>query len=245
MATFVISHGGWGGGWEWTPVARELRERGHEAFTPTLAGLGERRHRGLAGLGLSDHIEDVLAVLDFEQLDDVVLCGHSYSGMVVTGVADRAPARIRLLVHLDAFTPDDGQALLDLVPEDVARGLRESMDGGGIPAPPDLLPPPGELPEDVRTGYIERLGPQPAATVTDPVHLTGAIDEVPRAFVRCAGGDDMEPFGQRAKAEGWLYREVATPHDLQLFDPVGTAAVLDDLAHHAPDRAELAGAGRR
>jgi pimeloyl-ACP methyl ester carboxylesterase len=245
MATFVIVHGGWGGGWEWTPVAARLREQGHQVFTPTLDGMGDRRHRGWAGIGLSDHIEDVLAVLEFEQLHDVVLCGHSYSGMVITGVADRDPTRIRLLVHLDAFIPDDGQALLDLVPDDFARLLRESVQDGGIPAPADLLPPPGSLPEDLREGYIERLGPQPADTVIEPVRLSGAIAEVPRAFVRCTDDGDMEPFGERAQAEGWLYRELATPHDLQLFDPAGTAAVLDDLAQHAPERADLVGAGRR
>jgi pimeloyl-ACP methyl ester carboxylesterase len=77
MATFVIVHGGWGGGWEWTPVARRLRERGHEVLTPTLTGLGDRAHLG-SDVGLSDHIEDVLAVFRFEELGDVVLCGHSY-----------------------------------------------------------------------------------------------------------------------------------------------------------------------
>ncbi len=120
MATFVIVHGAWGGGWEWTPVAGLLRQRGHDVFTPTLTGLGERTHLG-RDIGLADHIADVMAVLEFEALRDVVLCGHSYGGMVVTGVADRVADCIRQLVYLDALVPTHGQAVLDLVPDEFAQ----------------------------------------------------------------------------------------------------------------------------
>jgi pimeloyl-ACP methyl ester carboxylesterase len=242
MATFVIVHGGWGGGWEWTPVARKLRERGHEVFTPTLTGLGERAHLG-STIGLSDHIEDVLAVFTFEELRDVVLCGHSYGGMVVTGVADRIPELIRLLAYLDAFVPNDGQALENLVPEEFGNALlrlAEERGDGKSPYPPELRPPEGVIRDDVRTSYISRMQPHPAATLTEPVRLSGAVRGIPHAFVRCTGdldpdNDPMEPFAARARAEGWLYRELATAHDLQLLDPDGTAAVLDDLAISVAD----------
>jgi pimeloyl-ACP methyl ester carboxylesterase len=229
VATIVIVHGGWGGGWEWTPVARLLREMGHQVFTPTLTGMGERSHLNAADIGLSDHIADIVAMLVFEDLHDVVLCGHSYGGMVVTGVADRVPERIRLVTYLDAFTPEDGQALADLVPSDVADGLLTSAETGGIPAPADLLPPEGELPNDVRSRYIERLVAQPVATVTDPVELTGAIHTLRRAFVSCSGDDTMDGFAEQARVAGWPSRDLPTRHDLQLFDPDGTAAVIDDL----------------
>jgi pimeloyl-ACP methyl ester carboxylesterase len=236
MATILIVHGGWGGGWEWARVARKLREGGHDVFTPTLTGMGERAHLGV-DVGLSDHIDDVVAVFDFEQLRDVVLCGHSYGGMVVTGVADRIPERIRLLVYLDGFAPRNGQALLDLVPGEFAESLlqaaRERQDGK-IPMPPELQAPEGSLPEAVRSAYISRTRPHPRATMTDPVRLTGAVDSVRRAFVRCTAGIDPEhdllgEFAARARAERWSYRESDTPHDLQLFDPEGTAAIIDDL----------------
>ncbi len=240
MATFVIVHGGWGGGWEWTPVARKLREGGHDVFTPTLTGLGERAHLG-SDIGLSDHIEDVLAVFTFEELRDVVLCGHSSGGMVVTGVADSVPDLIRLLIYLDAFVPNDGQALQDLVPKEFADSLlraAEERGDGRFPMPPELLPPEGLIPNEERMSYIRRTRPHPAATQTEPIRLSGAVDSLSRAFVRCTGeldpdNDLLGPFAARARAEGWLYRELATAHDLQLLEPEGTAAVLHDLATSA------------
>jgi pimeloyl-ACP methyl ester carboxylesterase len=235
MATFCIVHGGWGGGWEWTPVARMLRQRGHDVFTPTLTGLGERIHLG-ADTGLSDHVEDVLAMFMFEDLHDVVLCGHSYGGMVVTGVADRVPERIQLLVYLDAFVPNDGQALRDLMPKEFGDALlptAEERGDGKFPYPPDLHPPEDVIPAEVHTSYLSRTRPHPVATMIEPVHLSGTVNTLPRAFVRCTGDldpDVMGPFAARARAEGWLYREIATAHDLHLIDPEGTTAILDDLA---------------
>lgn len=235
MATFVIVHGGWGGGWEWTSVARKLRRRGHEVFTPTLTGLGERAHLG-SGICLSDHIDDVLAVLAFEELSDVLLCGQSYGGMVVTGVADRRPDALRRLVYLDALVPQNGQAVQDLVPAELIGGLVEiaaSRGDGRAPLPPELVMPEGLIPEPRRASYLGRLQPHPIATMTEPLRLSGAVDELPRAYVYCTHKDEDDPFAvfaKRARNEGWLYREIGTPHDLQLFDPDGTAAVLHDLA---------------
>jgi pimeloyl-ACP methyl ester carboxylesterase len=238
VATIVILHGGWGGGWEWTPVARRLRERGHEVFCPTLTGMGERAHLG-SDVGLGDHIADVAAVFRFEELRDVVLCGHSYGGMVVTGVADQIPESIRLLVYLDAFVPRDGQALTDLASpgfRDLVLGVAEPREGGRVvPYPEMIWPPEGSLPEETRASYIARMLPHPLATMTEPIRLTGAVERLPRAFVRCTGGDhedaaeDLAPFAARARAEGWPYRESPTPHDLHLADPEGTAGIVDDL----------------
>ncbi len=234
MATFVIVHGAWGGGWEWTPVAGLLRQRGHDVFTPTLTGLGERTHLG-RDIGLADHIADVMAVLEFEALRDVVLCGHSYGGMVVTGVADRVADCIRQLVYLDALVPTHGQAVLDLVPDEFAQELQRSAQGEPdqrMPLPQALLPPHDLLPGDRVPAYVARLRPHPLGTFTEPVRLSGAGDALPRAYVRCTGDPDdalMAHFAARAHAEGWQYRELSTYHDLQLLDPEGTAAVLHEL----------------
>src|SRR6266516_1091932 len=114
MATFVLDHGGFHGGWCWKRVTPHLRAAGHEVYAPTLTGLGERCHLASPETNLSTHIQDILNVLSYEDLTDVVLVGHSCSGMVITGVADRAPERVTRLVYLDAFVPEDGQALRDL-----------------------------------------------------------------------------------------------------------------------------------
>ncbi len=230
MATFVLVHGAWGGGWEWTPVANALRSRGHQVFTPTLTGLGERERIRASDVTLSDHIDDVVAVIEFEQLEDVVLCGQSYGGMVVTGVADRIPERIRLLTYLDAFAPRDGESVRAHVPELVEALVDVGRERGDGRAPvPDELLPPGDAPD--AEPYVARLRPQSVATFTDALRLTGQVDRLPRAYVRCTpGDDDMEPFAERARSEGWLYRELEAPHDLHLSDPAATVGLLEDLA---------------
>lgn len=237
MAEFVIVHGGFGGGWEWTEVARELRSQGHGVSTPTLTGMGERSHLG-PQIGLATHVEDVVAVIEYEDLRGVVLCGASYGGMAVTGAGDRIPDRIKLVVYIDALVPRDGQSGLDLLPEafgDMVRAQADALGHGWVPIPEAILPPQGLIPEEKRSRYVARLRPQPVATFTEPIRLTGAIDRLPRAFVRCTGaaldvgGDPIAPFAVKAQSEGWLYRELIAPHDPHLFDPAGTAAVLHEL----------------
>src|SRR5688572_12471656 len=111
MATFVLVHGGWDGGWAWRSVAKDLQAAGHEVFTPTLTGSGERVHLASPEIGLDTHIQDIVNVLRFENLSDVLLVGHSYGGMVITGVAEQMPERIDQLIYLDAFAPRDGESL--------------------------------------------------------------------------------------------------------------------------------------
>lgn len=254
MSTFVIVHGGWGGGWEWSPVARLLRKRGHDVFTPTLTGMGDRAHFGADEyVGLGTHVADVVAVLEFENLRDVVLCGASYGGMPVTGAADQATQRIALLVYVDALVPSTCQSALDLLPDAFGNMVRGGVDEHGpnwrVPMPADLLAallPAGSLPDDARANYLARVRDQPAATFTEAIQLTGAGEHVPRAFVRCTagdfeeiGGDPIEACAGRARAAGWAYRELQVRHDPQVFNPAGVATVLDELTS-----ATLAGSSR-
>src|SRR3984957_12669518 len=116
-ATYVLVHGAWHGGWCFARVAELLRERGERVFTPTMTGLGERVHLAHAGITLSTHVTDIVNVLRYEDLTEVVLCGHSYGGLVISGVIEAVPERVAALVFLDAFVPEDGQSLHDLVPE--------------------------------------------------------------------------------------------------------------------------------
>ncbi|HUR33523.1 MAG TPA: alpha/beta fold hydrolase [Vicinamibacterales bacterium] len=249
MATFVIVHGAFGGGWEWRGVAAALRTMGHVVFTPTLTGMGERFHLG-PEVGLATQVQDVIGVLEFEDLRDVVLCGASYGGMVVTAAADRVPERISLVVYVDALIPHDGQSGLDLLPPafgDAVRSQAHARGHGWAQIPDVVVPPAGLIPEHRRAHYVVRLRPQPIATFTEPVALTGAIERLPRAFVRCtaghlaAVGDPIGPMAARARTEGWPYRELAAPHDPQLFDPAGVATLLHELAADVAGRPHARG----
>ncbi len=140
-------------------------------------------------------------------------------------------------MYIDALIPRDGESGLDLLPPWFGETVRADPDGDGwVRVPPAILPPEGLIPEEERAHYVARLRPQPIATFTEPLRLTGALDRLPRAFVRCTGGqldvggDPIAPMAARARSEGWLYRELRLPHDPHLFDPVGTAAVLAELA---------------
>jgi pimeloyl-ACP methyl ester carboxylesterase len=238
----VIVHGGWGGGWEWAAVARALREQDHDVFTPTLTGMGERAHLGGPEVGLATHVADVVALLELEDLREVVLCGHSFGGMPVSGAADLASFRIMLVIYIDALVPRDGQSAFDLLPKEFAERARSSAaehgDGWQVPIPSALLPPRGWVADGERERYVDRVRPQPLASFAEAVRIAGALERLPRAFVRCTGGDLSEdigsdpiaPFAARAQREGWAYRELDATHDPQLTDPTGTASILDELA---------------
>lgn len=246
MATFVIVHGAWGGGWEWSPVAQILRADGHLVFTPTLTGMGERAHLAFGEpVGLEKHIADIVAVLEFERLYDVVLCAASYGGLPATGAADRAAARVRLLVYVDGLVPVSGRAAVDLFPAPFADMIRDGVATHGpawrVPMPGslfDALVPEGTVPDTVRQDYLDRIRDHPAASFIEPIPLTDASSTIPKAFVRCTtgqyadelGGDPVATAAAHAREQGWIYREIGVPHDPQLFDPLGIATLLRELA---------------
>jgi len=206
LTTFVLVHGASTGGWYWAPVRDLLRAAGHEVYTPTLTGLGERSHLLSREIGLDLHIQDVVNVLFYEDLRDVVLAGHSYGGMVVTGVADRLPDRIAHLVYVDAFVPHDGESLLDLggpgARAYIENDVRTRGDGWRNPRP--------EGPDADR-----RLVDHPFRTYTDPIVLRGGGAGIPRTFVWCNAPPhpSFDGSAERARAEpGWRFRELPTWH---------------------------------
>src|SRR5580692_2345051 len=134
--TFVLVHGAWHGGWCWQRVADRLRGAGHTVFTPTLTGLGERSHLMRAGIDLKTHVTDVVNVLEWEGLADVVLCGHSYGGMIISGVAEEMGAALRAIVFLDAFVPRNGEAVQDLTAPAVREAAAAALQRGDIAIPP-------------------------------------------------------------------------------------------------------------
>jgi pimeloyl-ACP methyl ester carboxylesterase len=242
MATFVLVHGGWGGGWEWRAVARLLTAHGHEAFTPTLTGLGERRHLGGPQVDLDTHIEDVVAVIEAEDLHSVTLCGQSYGGMVIGSVADRLAERIAQLVYIDAFVPRDGESTLDLVPPTFAQRIRNlALDEGGgwqVPLPFDAGDVAEALPGEPGSRYASRLGPQPIGTFAGAARLTGAADPLPHTYIRCTGHDAFEetvfaPSLRRASDLGWRILELEAPHDAQVLAPERLVDLLDEAVEPA------------
>lgn len=235
MSTFVLVHGAWGGGWEWRRVARGLQARGHGVFTPTLTGLGERSHLLARDVGLTTHIRDVVSVLLFEDLRDVVLCGHSSSGTVVAGVTDAAVDRLANVVYIDAPIPDDGQSLLDLLRPDLVERTRKIAategDGWRVPAPFESGDELG-MPAEIASWYLPRLVDHPLRAMEEAASLSVEA-AVQRTFVRCTKHDlaDMiAPYAERAKAEGWAYYELATGHDPQILDVEGLVNVLDRVS---------------
>ncbi len=129
MADYVLVGGAWLGGWCWQPVARRLRDHGHDVYPVTLTGLGERAHLANPGVDLNTHITDVTNLIEYENLHDVVLLGHSYAGLVVTGVADRVPDRISRLVYLDTGPMPDGVTLIDTFPPEIRQCIEELGEG--------------------------------------------------------------------------------------------------------------------
>ena len=234
MATLVVAHGAWSAGWAWKKMRPLLRERGHELYTPTYTGLGERVHLGSPSVDLDTHIQDVCGALTMEDLRDVVLVGHSYGGMVATGVADRETHRIAQLVYLDAFVPRDGQSVFDLHPVEVRERMQRAarLDGEGWLVPPNP-PPPDTPPADLAWMAPRRL-PHPIKTFEQPIRLSGAADSLPRTYIYCTRpgpGDGFRQFAQRARTEaGWQYREIDSSHNPHVTAPDALAAMLHEIS---------------
>ncbi|VTU13821.1 MULTISPECIES: alpha/beta fold hydrolase [unclassified Variovorax] len=233
MATFLLIHGAWSAAWAWKKLRAPMRDRGHELFTPTHTGLGERAHLARPEIDLEAHIADVLAVIEFEDLHDLVVVGHSYGGMVATGVVDRVHERVRRLVYLDAFVPRDGQSVFDLLGEPThQQAIALARQGGdGWRVPPNPMPP--DTPEADKAWAMPRRRMQPLRTLEQRLPLTGAVDRVRRSYIYCtrvAPGDPFRPFAQRAQAEGWDYRALDASHNPQITMPETLADVFDEIA---------------
>ena len=208
----------------WQRLAPVLRKAGHEVLTPSLTGIGERAHLASPAVDLNAHIADVLAAMRYERLSDCVLVGHSYGGMVVTGVADRAPEAIKILVYLDAFVPQSGQALIDLLRPEVRAHFPK--DAQAVPP----LPPAAQGMKDPKEiAWVDgRRDPQPIKTFTQPLTLEGNY-RGPRAYVFCTGYSptSFTPFAERARNDrAWRYHELPTHHYPHVSMPLETAGVL-------------------
>ena len=243
MVTFVMVHGAWHGGWCWQRVATLLRQSGAQVFTPTLTGLGERAHLSQyidsAAMNLDLHQNDVVQLLEYEGLEDVILVGHAYAGMVISGVAQACPGRLRYLVYVNGVVPADGESMLDQLEAvrgaDFIQRIKGFLDRGE-----PLLPPP-DTPEDVgrRWGITDpddlawvgsRVTPHPSASFAQAVRLDRPeAESIPRSFVGSSEAG-FESVARRAKAAGWRTYHIESGHDPMVTHPRELAEILLDIA---------------
>lgn len=226
--TFVLVHGMWVGGWAWSQVAPLLRAAGHDVYTPTLTGYGERVHLRHPGITLDTHVLDITNVLRYEDLHEVILVGWSYAGMVITGVAEQAPDRLAHLVYLDAFVPQDGQSVADLIGSQATAGFEEiaRTQGDGW-----LVPYPGPNNDNLPlTDVLFNPAKQPLAVKNAQARA------LPHTYIYCTDKPDSEPDVMAASARyaqaaaGWRYRTFSGDHNAVLTMPRELADLLLELA---------------
>lgn len=249
-ATFVLVPGQWTGAFVWHLVTPLLRAAGHNVYEVTCTGLGDRVHLANPAIDLDTHITDVVNTIEFADLHDVVLVGHSYGGMIITGVAERVPERLRLLVYLDADLPVDGQNNYEVVPPEQAREFLVEdimasleMDTLGFrpvfPAIEEWLRGAINDPDEAEW-FISRLVPHPLLSDQQRVELGNpAAAALPRAYILCTGDKDMEADPQtdflvltaeRVRADpNWTVIEIDDTHMVNLNDPEGTVEAFLSL----------------
>ncbi|MCR6490527.1 alpha/beta hydrolase [Amycolatopsis sp. OK19-0408] len=224
MSTFLLVHGAWHTGRSWDRVVPLLESAGHRVLAPSLTGYGDKAHLLSPEVGLGTHIDDIASLLESEH--DVVLVGHSYAGMVISGAADRAPERVARLVFLDAMVPEDGETAADVIPM-TKQLIDNAVDGWRVPPLDGLF---GVTdPEDV-AWLRSMLSDQPVRCLTEPVRLADpAAKAIPRTHIHCVGG---EPTGitRRAVPPGEPVRELPTGHDCMITMPAELAGLLLEAA---------------
>lgn len=236
MATFVLVHGGGHGGWCYKPVTRLLRDRGHDVYAPTLTGLADRAHLLTPDLGLETHVTDVAKLIEFEDLTDVILVGHSYGGMVITGAADRVIDRIGHLVFLDAAIPENGEALVDVSPGLLAlAGTTRMVDGVELGLWPGVAASTiyGLAGSEFQDWALVRFTPHPWKTVLDPLVLANpdAVAALPRTIINCLSSLAKRPNAIRTRwTEADRVWEIDTGHDMMLTEPERTAEMLNSIS---------------
>ena len=233
-STFVLVHGAWQGGWAWSRIKSLLEAEDHQVHAPTLTGLAERANQLSKDINLSTHIEDVSRLIIAEDLNDIVLVGHSYGGMVVSGVTERAGDRIKSLIVLDGFVPEDGKAMREYWPSSVVAWLdKEASISGGVSVPP--LPAETLAVAKENRAFVDaRATPQPYGTFNEAVRLSGARERiVNKSYIR-ATGFRSHPFDgmvKRLQTEpGWRLATIDSGHMPMLDTPETPAELLVQMA---------------
>jgi pimeloyl-ACP methyl ester carboxylesterase len=229
--TFLVCHGAWSAGWAWKKMHPLMQAAGHRLVTPTYTGLGERVHLADPSIDLETHIQDVLNVIKYEDLSDIVLLGHSYGGMVATGVASRARDRIAQLIYLDAFVPRDGQSLFD-INEPGRQPMQDAAKKGDGWRVPPMTPPPDTSPADLQWLTARRVD-MPIKCFEIRLKLTGDELTLPRSYIyatRITPADTFGRFAARTRSEaGWRYYEIDASHAPNVTAPEALMALLQKI----------------
>jgi pimeloyl-ACP methyl ester carboxylesterase len=234
---FVLLHGSWHGGWCWSKVRPLLQSAGYETLSPTFTGLGERARYGATTVGLSSHTEEIAKLLEFNDLNNVVLVGHSYAGIVLSGVAETLASRIKHLVYLDAFALNTGEAAFDFFPpeiRDLFINLAQTGNGWGFPPVPN--PAEAFLGPNANTVDVNRINtlltPMPVATHSEKLLAPlGNARSLARTYISCKRFPNLDPIKARVRTEpGWVYKELDTYHDCMLTMPNELSALLIEAA---------------
>lgn len=235
QATYVLVHGAFHGGWCWRPVAAGLRKRGHEVFTPTQTGLGERRHLMSSLITMETFVQDILATIEMEELSEVILVGHSFGGRVIAGVADRIPEKIRHLVFIDGGLPLDGLSRLETMsPDQRDERIARARVTGGISVPAPSASTFGVSDADCAAWLDGHLTPQPLSAEASRLVLSNPVgNSLPVTYVRCTapsfpGVDSSARYAQGR--DGWKYIEVEAGHNVIVTDPQWTIELLHGVA---------------
>jgi pimeloyl-ACP methyl ester carboxylesterase len=233
LHTFVLVHGAWHGGWCWRRVSDLLEKQGHKVFTPTLTGLGERRHLMRTGINVSTHVTDVVNLIKWERLSGIVLCGHSYGGMVISGIAEQAADKIASIVFLDAFVPDNGDSMENLTSQVVRDGLKAATERGDIGVPPRSAAQ--FMVNDKDQAWVDAMCvPQPIGTMTEMLKLSGARETIGKKSYIRAGAYPNPGFDKamtRVQADkSWCVYSVPCGHDVMVDLPERLAEILLEVA---------------
>ncbi len=233
MSTFVLVHGGWSGAHGFRKVRPLLHAEGHEVFTPSLTGIGERAHLTGPLVNLTTHIRDVVNAVLYEDLTDIVLVGFSYGGFVVTGALDHVGERVRHLVYLDAFVPAVGETVMGLAGRDAAETITLGVEWL-VPPPPRAFDDPVEA-----AWQNQRRTPHPLGCFVEPVRLSQPLERFPftRTYIKATADKPDAPGSQAfwsaaAMAQAspaWRYRELATTHMVASNRPAELAQLLLEL----------------
>lgn len=231
-ATFVLIHGAWHGGWAWKKVRPLLQAARHDVFTPTLTGLGERAHLANPAVDLDTHIQDVINLLEYEDLRDVILAGHSYAGMVITGVAAKAPSRLAQLVYVDAFLPENGKSLNDYVPSFVANyeeNVRKNGDGWRLPFAGALTLQALGITDAADIAWMSpRMVDQPYKTFTQPVKsASNATRNIRSVYFLSSDRPHHVAAAKRARDQGFkIVNILGAGHDVMVTQSLELSAEL-------------------